>query len=278
MINKYDLKNKTALITGAAGLMGMEHAGALLECGCCVVLTDINDSLLVAAKERLHNEIDVNDKKILTFKMDISSVESIKSVNEALLKEHVRVDILVKNAALDPKVKESTGLVETSRIENFPLEQWNLQIAVGLTGALLSSQIFGSLMASDGKGGVIINISSDLGIIAPYQRLYKKDGVDDNLQPVKPATYSVIKAGLIGLTKYLSTYWADKGVRSNALSPGGVFTNRNSEFVGKLENLIPMGRMAAKDEYRGAIQFLCSDASKYMNGKNLVIDGARTSW
>jgi len=125
---------------------------------------------------------------------------------------------------------------------------------------------------------VILNIASDLSVFSPDQRLYRKDGLTPDMQPVKPVTYSVIKTGLLGLTKYLATYWAERGVRCNALSPGGVYTNQGDEFVQRLTNLIPMGRMAAKDEYRSAVQFLCSDASAYMNGQNIVIDGGRSVW
>jgi NAD(P)-dependent dehydrogenase (short-subunit alcohol dehydrogenase family) len=142
---------------------------------------------------------------------------------------------------------------------------------------MLCSQIFGQMMAKKGEG-VILNIASDLSIFAPDQRLYKKDGLQPEQQPVKPVTYSVIKHGLIGLTKYLATYWADRGVRCNALSPGGVFNEQGEEFVKKLTNLIPMNRMASKDEYRGAVQFLCSDASAYMNGQNITMDGGRSVW
>ena len=133
-------------------------------------------------------------------------------------------------------------------------------------------------MAEDNKGGIILNIASDLSVIAPDQRLYKQKFLEKNLQPVKPITYSVIKSGLIGLTRYLATYWPDKGIRSNALSPGGVYNNQDEEFVKNLTNLIPMERMAKKDEYKGAIQFLCSDASSYMNGQNIVMDGGRSIW
>jgi NAD(P)-dependent dehydrogenase (short-subunit alcohol dehydrogenase family) len=184
---------------------------------------------------------------------------------------------LINNAAIDPKVTIDS-ILEASRLENMELTDWNQQIAVGLTGAFLCSQVFGSLMATDGKGGVILNIASDLSIISPDQRLYKKKGVPENLQPVKPVTYSVIKAGLVGLTRYLSTYWIDKGVRCNALSPGGIYNGQSEEFVSKLAQLIPMGRMAHREEYRAAVQFLCSDGSSYMNGQNLVIDGGRSAW
>ena len=121
-------------------------------------------------------------------------------------------------------------------------------------------------------------ISSDLGLIAPDQRIYRKSNLAEHQQSVKPITYSVIKSGLIGLTKYISTYWSDKNVRCNALSPGGVFNDQPAEFVEKISELIPLGRMANRDEYRAAIQFLCSEASSYMNGHNLVMDGGRSIW
>jgi NAD(P)-dependent dehydrogenase (short-subunit alcohol dehydrogenase family) len=188
------------------------------------------------------------------------------------------VDILVNNAAIDPKVKGNQGVVETSRLENFPREQWDLQIAVGLTGAFHCSQVFGTEMARRGQGGVILNIASDLSVLAPDQRLYRKQGLPADQQPVKPVTYSVIKAGLVGLTRYLATYWCDRGVRCNALSPGGVFNGQSEEFVQRLSSLIPLGRMATREEYRAALQFLSSDASLYMNGQNIVIDGGRSVW
>ena len=133
-------------------------------------------------------------------------------------------------------------------------------------------------MASDNKGGVILNISSDLSVISPNQKIYEVNNRSQKEQPVKPVTYSVIKVGLIGLTKYVATYWASNNIRCNALSPGGVFNNQDIDFVNRLNNLIPLGRMARKDEYRSAIQFLCSDASSYLNGQNIVIDGGRSVW
>ena len=273
---KFDLTGKTALITGAAGLLGMEHAAALLESGAKVVLTDISDATLKAACNQLALHFDA--ARILTQVMDVSQPAAIQAVAETLWQAGVRIDILVNNAAIDPKVKGEQGVLETSRLENFPLDQWNLQVAVGLTGAFLCSQVFGTAMAKDGQGGVILNIASDLSVFSPDQRLYRKDGLPDDLQPVKPVTYSVIKAGLVGLTRYLATYWADKGVRCNALSPGGVFNGQGEAFVQRLSSLIPLGRMADKDEYRAAVQFLCSDASRYMNGQNIVMDGGRSTW
>ena len=273
---KFDLTTKVALITGGAGLLGLEHAAALLECGATVVLTDISETALGIARDSLTLEAEAS--RILTHVMDVSQPDAIRSVAKKLDTSGIRVDILVNNAAIDPKVKGDRGVLETSRLENFPLDQWNLQVAIGLTGAFLCSQVFGNAMATDGKGGVILNIASDLSVISPDQRIYRKEGLSESSQPVKPVTYSVIKAGLIGLTLYLATYWADRGVRANALSPGGIYNSQNEEFVQRLTSLIPIGRMAHRDEYRAAVQFLCSDASAYLNGQNIVMDGGRCVW
>ena len=271
--DKFDLSNKTALITGAAGLLGIEHAFALLESGATIVLTDISGPSLEITSQHLAKFFEA--KRIITAVMDVTQRSSVEAVSAMLKENKLRPDILINNAAIDPKVKKDHGIIETSRLEYFPDEQWNLQLDVGLKGSFLCSQVFGHTMSLDGNGGVILNIASDLSVIAPDQRLYRQHGIRDDLQPVKPVTYSVIKAGLVGLTRYLATYWADKGVRCNALSPGGVFNGQDDEFVKRLTSLIPMSRMAAKDEYRSAVQFLCSDASAYMNGQNVVMDGGR---
>jgi len=209
--------------------------------------------------------------------MDVTDAASIQAVARTLAERQVRVDILVNNAAIDPKV-QADRVVETSRLEHMALRDWNLQLAVGLSGAFLCTQVFGSAMAADGRGGVILNIASDLSVFAPDQRLYRRAGLSEDQQPVKPVTYSVIKAGLVGFTRYLATYWADRGVRANALSPGGVFNGQGEDFVQRLSALIPLGRMARRHEYRSAVQFLCSDASSYLNGQNIVIDGGRSAW
>jgi NAD(P)-dependent dehydrogenase (short-subunit alcohol dehydrogenase family) len=273
---RFNLTGKTALITGAAGLLGIEHAAALLECGSQVVLTDINNDALLAVTSALKKDYHYDD--IRSCVMDVTCLDSIRSVAKILISENCHIDILVNNAAIDPKVKGYQGLIETSRFENFTLDQWNLQLAVGLSGAFLCSQVFGGEMAKREQGGVILNISSDLSVISPDQRLYRNDHLPDELQPVKPVTYSVIKTGLIGLTRYLATYWADRGIRCNALSPGGVNNAQSKEFVERLSKLIPLGRMANSDEYRAAVQFLCSEASSYMNGQNIVMDGGRSLW
>lgn len=270
--NNYTLVNKTALVTGAVGLLGVEHCIALAALGAKVVVTDISKPAIEKTVEMLNAKFPGH---FIGRSMDVTSDDSIRNCHQSLPADFAQIDILVNNAAIDPKVSKDYVGLEASRLENFSLESWNFQINVGLTGAMLCAKYFGPLMA-ERKSGVILNIASDLSVFSPDQRIYKKEGVEDSQQPVKPVTYSVIKHGLLGLTKYLATYWADKGVRCNALSPGGVYNNQPEAFVNKLVNLIPMGRMANHDEYQSAVQFLCSDASSYMNGQNLVIDGGRS--
>ena len=274
MNSNFDLQNKTALITGAAGLLGYEHAMALLESRSSIIITDIDkkklDELNIKLKQSKPNA------KIHNFYLDVTDLNSVIALKERLNDKKLCVDILINNAAINPKV-ENNSLFESSRLENFSNIQWDLEIKVGLTGAFNCCKIFGQDMALR-KGGVILNIASDLSVIAPDQRLYKLEDREKNNQPVKPVSYSVIKHGLIGLTKYVATYWAEEGLRCNALSPGGVFNSQGEIFISKVNKLIPLGRMANKDEYRGAIQFLCSNASSYMNGQNLIMDGGRSVW
>jgi NAD(P)-dependent dehydrogenase (short-subunit alcohol dehydrogenase family) len=272
---KFDLSNSWALITGAAGLLGLEHSRALLEAGANVVLQDINTDKLNRAKLILEAEYPINTIRMSS--SDITSEPSMFALLNELDSERISISILINNAGINPRYGQVSTSGVNSRVEHFDLDDWEKQIRVGLTGAFICSKVFGSGMAKSG-GGVIVNIASDLSVIAPNQRLYEKVGVQSDEQPVKPVTYSVIKSGLIGLTKYLATYWHNSGVRVNALSPGGVYEDQNPEFVTKLSELIPLGRMANIDEYRSAIQFLCSDASSYMTGQNLIIDGGRSTW
>jgi NAD(P)-dependent dehydrogenase (short-subunit alcohol dehydrogenase family) len=272
---KFDLTGEWALITGGAGLLGVEHSLALLEAGANIVLWDIDENQLFKVAEQLKKEY-VN-QSIITSCVDITSEDAVRKAQNKLEFANIIITILINNAANNPKYNLIQVGTESSRIENMSKEDWDQQIAVGLTGAFICSKYFGSKMASI-KKGVILNISSDLSVISPDQRLYKVIGVDSALQPVKPLTYSVIKSGLIGMTLYLSTYWSSDGVRVNALSPGGVYENQDKEFVSKINDLIPLGRMARSDEYRSAVQFLCSSASEYMTGQNIVIDGGRSVW
>lgn len=274
--SRYDLTGRTALVTGAGGLLGRQHVAALSEAGARVVVTEIGLTQAETAVAALKQATPSAD--LIALALDVTAQDSVRAASEQLAGRGVTVDILVNNAAIDPKVTSSPGVMHSSRFEAFPVPQWQTEIAVGLTGAMLCAQEFGGQMARRGRG-VILNIASDLGVIAPDQRLYRQPHVTrEDEQPVKPVTYSVIKHGLIGLTKYLATYWADHGVRVNAISPGGVFNNQDPAFVERLTRLIPMGRMAEVDEYRAAVQFLCSDASSYMTGQNLVMDGGRSVW
>lgn len=269
----FDLSGRVAVITGGAGLLGPKHAEALAEFGANVVLLDRKPRVkkiaaAIAKKFRI---------KTLGLKCDITKKSELAGALKSILHKFGRVDILINNAANNPAVGAKGFSQNWSRLENFPLSAWNSDLAVGLTGAFLASQVFGKHMAEQ-KNGVILNISSDLGLIAPDQRIYRKEGLTREQQPVKPVTYPVLKHGILGLTKYCASFWAEDGVRVNAISPGGVYTNQPADFVEKLAAHVPLHRMAHIDEYKAAIVFLCSDTSSYMTGANLVVDGGRTIW
>ncbi|HEY4841208.1 MAG TPA: SDR family oxidoreductase [Terriglobales bacterium] len=269
----FDLSGRVAVITGGAGLLGEQHARAIAAAGGVPVLVDLQKPRASEKAAALSGEFGV---PAIGCAADITKQPEIEALRAEVLDRFGRLDILINNAANNPKM-EASAEVNFSRLENFPLAQWEGDIAVGLTGAFLCSKVFGSHMAASG-GGVIVNVASDLALIAPDQRIYRRSGVPDQMQPVKPVTYSVVKSGLVGLTRYLASYWADKKVRVNAISPGGVYNGQPEDFVVRLTNLIPLGRMAAINEYQGAIVFLCSDASSYMTGTNLVVDGGRSCW
>jgi NAD(P)-dependent dehydrogenase (short-subunit alcohol dehydrogenase family) len=271
---RFDLTGKVAIITGGGGLLGTMHAEAIAEAGGITVLADINEKLASEKAEAIAKKYKAQS---IAVKTDITDKKNVEKLLETVLKKFGRVDILINNAANDPKIKADDAGKNWSRFENFPLEAWDKDIAVGLTGAFLCSQVIGSEMAKN-KGGVILNISSDLGVIAPDQRIYRKEGLAEEMQPAKPVSYSVVKTALIGLTRYLSTYWAGKNVRINAICPGGVQTDQPQDFLEKVTYRIPLGRMARKDEYKGAILFLVSDASSYMTGATIVMDGGRSAW
>ena len=271
---KFDLTNNWVVVTGAAGLLGKQHATALLEVNANLVLLDKDKDGVMQVTNELR-QIGLRGE-ILNYEIDITNELRVQAIKNDLSTKKISVNVLINNAAINPKYEVLVGGKNGSRVEDFNLLDWDSQLDVGLKGAFICSKVFGSEMAKQGKG-VIINIASDLSVIAPDQRIYNSHNTTE-LQNVKPITYSVIKSGLIGMTKYLATYWNESNVRVNALSPGGVYENQNLEFVDRLTKLIPLGRMASPDEYKSAIQFLCSDASSYMTGQNLVIDGGRSVW
>lgn len=271
MNNIFDLTGKTALITGAGGLLGPKHAEAVVEWGGFVIITDHHSDRAKARSEEINEKY---GKSCSSWHyMDVTNKASIVEVVDA----YEKIDILINNAAKDPKVKKEQGLTPDSRFETMTEDYWREGIDAAINGTFLCSQVVGNKMLSHG-GGVILNISSDLGVIAPDQRIYRKDGIPDDLQNVKPITYSAAKWAIVGMTKYLAVYFAKSNIRVNALSPTGVFNDHPPGFVEKLSNIIPMGRMAHIDEYKGAVVFMCSDASSYMTGENLVIDGGKTVW
>ena len=269
--NPFDLSGKVALITGAGGLLGPKHAEAIIEFGGKVIMTDHHLDR-AEEKTRALNE-KYGDGSAVAYHMDVTDPKSV----EAIVNLVDKIDILINNAAKDPKVKKESGLTPDSRFETMTQGYWEEGLDAALNGTFYCSQAVSRKMLEQG-GGVILNISSDLGVIAPDQRLYRKEGIPEDQQNVKPITYSAAKWAIIGMTKYLGVYYAQKGIRVNSLSPTGVFNNHPEDFVKKLSNIIPMGRMAHIDEYKGAIVFLCSDASSYMTGENMVIDGGKSVW
>ncbi len=273
-ISRFDLKGRVIVITGGAGLLGVMHGESIAGAGGTPVLADLNGESAEKAAETISKKFGTPALGIQT---DITNKTSVEELRDKVLKQYGRIDGLINNAANNPKMEATQQTTEWSRFENFSLDAWEQDLAVGLKGAFLCAQVLGFHMAEQGKG-VIVNISSDLGIIGPDQRLYAQDGGPADQQPVKPVTYSVIKTGLLGLTRYLATYWAMKGVRVNALCPGGVEAGQPEDFKDRLHSKIPLNRMANKDEYQGAILFLVSDASSYMTGSTLAVDGGRTCW
>jgi len=270
----FSLKNKIVIVTGASGLLGREHVTAIADAGGTPVLLDLNEEVLNK------QVLDLNSKykiEASAFSVDITNESQIDKSCKAIIAKYGKIDGLVNNAANNPKVENTTD-INFSRLENFPLDVWHMDLDVALKGTFLCIKYYGFEISKNAEGGSIVNISSDLGLISPDQRLYRIEGVKESMQPVKPITYSVVKTGIIGITKYVSTYWAHRNVRCNVVCPGGVENNQNKEFVSELVKRIPMNRMAHKTEYHGVIVFLLSLASSYINGATISADGGRTAW
>jgi len=272
--NIFSLNRKVIIITGAAGLLGRMHAEAVAAYGGIPVLLDLQLDELNKLKAELDAKYNISS---VVYKVDITNEKQIKKNAKDIFAKYKHIDGLVNNAANNPKVEDSSNK-NFSRLENFPLDSWNQDLSVGLTGSFLCAKHFGYYISQNPDGGSIINVSSDLGLIAPDQRLYAKPDLKETQQAVKPVSYSVIKTGLIGLTRYISTYWAEKNVRCNAICPGGIENGQSDAFINSVSSRIPMGRLAKSHEYQGTIIWMLSDASSYLNGAIIAVDGGRTSW
>jgi NAD(P)-dependent dehydrogenase (short-subunit alcohol dehydrogenase family) len=270
----FTLKDKVIIITGASGLLGRQHAEAIAMYGGIPVLLDLDEDILNNQVKDLEEKFGIKTKG---YQVNITNENAIKQNCDTIINDFGKIDGLVNNAANNPKVEDSEE-VNFSRLEFFSEKIWENDLAVGLKGAFLCTKHYGFQIAKNKDGGNIVNISSDLGLIAPDQRLYAIPGLPEQQQPVKPVTYSVVKTGLIGLTRYVATYWADKNVRCNAICPGGVENNQNENFLNEVRKRIPMNRMALKNEYQGLLVFLLSNASSYVNGAVIAADGGRTAW
>jgi 2-deoxy-D-gluconate 3-dehydrogenase len=271
--DKFDLKGRAAVVTGGAGLLGVEFCKTLAEAGASVAVVDIN----AAAAQKVADPLIEDGYQARGFMADITKPGSVEALVAAVLGEFGRIDILVNSAALDPKFDPDAvekGITPGS-FEDYPLDQWNTALNVNLTGMFLVTQACVKPMLANGHKGSIVNICSTYGLNGPDQRIYVKDG---KRVAYKPVYYTVTKAGVLGFTKYLAAYYAGTEIRVNALTPGGVFNNHEDYFVKNYSAKTILGRMAHGDEMNGALLFLASDASSYMTGNNVVVDGGWTAW
>lgn len=264
----FSLEKKVAIVTGALGLIGKNHCEALTEAGANVVVCDLDQTeCKIFAKTLAQKSIGISS--------DITDKDSVIELKNTTLKEFGRIDILVNNAAINDMFENPQAAAEQSKFENYPLEMWKKSLDVNVTGMFLCSQVIGIEMAKQNKGS-IINIASTYGIVAPDQSLYiNPDGTQSFY---KSAAYPVTKGAVISFTKFLAAYWGDKNVRVNTLSPGGVENKQDDYFIENYSNRTPLKRMAQPNDYKGALIFLASDASNYMTGSNLVVDGGWTAW
>jgi NAD(P)-dependent dehydrogenase (short-subunit alcohol dehydrogenase family) len=270
---KFDLKGRTAVVTGGAGLLGVEFCRTLAEAGAAVVVVDLN----AAAAQQVAETLTKEGYRVRGFATDITKPDSVNDLVTSILSDFGRLDILVNSAALDPKFDPDAmkkGITPGS-FEDYPLDQWNTALNVNLTGMFLITQACVKPMLQQGKKGSIINICSTYGLNGPDQRIYINSG---QRVAYKPVYYTVTKAGVLGFTKYLAAYYAGTEIRVNALTPGGVFNNHEEYFVKNYSAKTILGRMAQGDEMNGALLFLASEASSYMTGNNVIVDGGWTAW
>jgi 2-deoxy-D-gluconate 3-dehydrogenase len=271
IFDKFKLDGQTAVVTGGAGLLGKEFCRTLAQAGAAVVVADLNE----AATQKVAGDLVQSGYKALACRVDVTNPESTRAMAEAAVAAFGRLDILVCSAAMDPKFDPQNQSAQSrNAFEDYPLSAWQQALDVNLTGMFLSAQAAVKPMLAQDHG-VIINICSTYGLVGPDQRLYERPGQP---QQYKPVFYSVTKAGVLGLTRYLATYYAGKNIRVNALTPGGIYNDHDETFTRNYSYRTVMGRMAKKDEMNGAILFLASDASSYMTGNNVVVDGGWTVW
>lgn len=272
--NIFSLKDKVIVVTGASGLLGKMHVEAIASQGGIPVIVDVNEDGLNEVYSYIRSEYSI---ECFIEIVDITNEGELLSSSLRIIEKYGKIDGLVNNAARNPSISKDQK-INFNRLESFDRKIWDLDLSVGVTGSFLCIKYYGYQISLNKNGGSIVNISSDLGIIAPDQRIYEQEGLDKDKQPVKPVSYSVVKSALLGLSRYVATYWASENVRSNCLLPGGVQTDQGDVFINKLTNLIPLKRMAKNNEYQAAIIFLLSDASSYMTGTNLIMDGGRSTW
>jgi len=259
----FDLTGKTIIITGAAGMLGSRYSYGLSKQGANVILADINLLECKKIEENIKNSYNTNPHSV---KLDLTKTKSVKSMVSNILKKYSKIDVLINNAAYQGNPK-----IRTAGFEKLSLDTWQQAIDVNLTGVFLCCQTVGKQMVKQ-KSGNIINIASTYGLVGPDQRIYGKSGQNS------AAFYAATKSGILNLTRYLSAYWQGTGIRVNTFSPGGVSNNQDRSFVRKYSFRTPMKRMARKDEYVDSIIFLASDASSYMTGSNLIVDGGWIAW
>jgi 2-deoxy-D-gluconate 3-dehydrogenase len=270
---KFDLTGRVAVVTGGVGLLGAEFCRTLAEAGAAVAVVDSNGP----AAQTLADTLTTSGYPALPIPTDITRPDSVNAAVDQVLAAFGRIDVLVNSAALDPKFDPDAANrgITPGSFEDYPLDLWNAALTVNLTGTFLMTQACVKPMLERGKKGSIINICSTYGLNGPDQRIYVKEGKRVGFKPVY---YTVTKAGVMGFTKYLAAYYAGTEIRVNALTPGGVFNHHEDYFVKNYSAKTILGRMANKDEMNGALLFLASDASSYMTGNNVVVDGGWTAW